>query len=233
MFRAHRSCCATRRVERNIARKSLCKPFGERFRKGRAKNSSRAPTTFQERAKIAQERAKIAQERANIAQERAKIAQNRANIAQARVTIASRSRQKRFLVNFWSILGSSGSFLRRPRGDFGSIFVACVRSFARASVAAFGRLFVRSFVQSFARAFVRLSSPRPFDFELRVLVRSHTRSFAHSFVHVRSFACLLVCSLVRFLTSPKHVDTTARIDEAALAALFVAILTRSEQTTST
>ena len=152
---------------------------------------------FQERAKIAQERAKIAQERANIAQERTKIAQDRANIAQARATIASRSRQDQFfaifgnICRFWALLARSRSAPEPILARFSCHVFVCSRVLLLLRLVVCS--FVRSFVQSFARAFVRLSSSRPFDFELRVLVRSHTRSFA-----IRScmFARLRVCSSV-------------------------------------
>ena len=202
----HRTKIALQAFRRAFSQRSC-----EKLVPSALQDAPRAPKRLQERAKIAQERAKIAQERANIAQERAKIAQNRANIAQARATIASRSRQERFLAIFvdfglsWLVPEASQ---RRFWLDFRGV---C--SFVRACFCCCVWSFVRSFVQSFARAFVRLSSPRLFDFELRVLVRSHTRSFARSFVHVRSFACLLVRSLIRFLTSPKQVDTTARQHE--------------------
>ena len=202
----HRTKIALQAFRRAFSQRSC-----EKLVPSALQDAPRAPKRLQERAKIAQERAKIAQERANIAQERAKIAQNRANIAQARATIASRSRQERFLAIFvdfglsWLVPEASQ---RRFWLDFRGV---C--SFVRACFcSAFGRLFVRSFA-SFARALLRLSSLRPIDFELRLFVRSRTRSFARSFVHVRSFACSLDRSLVRFLTSTIQVDTTARQHE--------------------
>ena len=148
-----RSARSRSKMRLQAFRKAFSHRSREKLAPSAPRDVPRAPRWLQERFKIAYERAKIAQERANIAQERAKIAQERAKFAQASATIAPRA----ILSDFSSISASLGAFQERPRSDLSSIFVAYVRWFARASVAAFGRLFVRLFARSrrsLARSFV-------------------------------------------------------------------------------
>ena len=175
MFRAHQSCRATRRVRRKIARKSLCEPFGKRFRQGRAKTSSRALSEASWRANLAPRTANLAAKTANLAAKTAQLAVLRPFQTHARAALSRQDRAKSASERFWFDFGLSGDApgpsQERSGSDFAMIFVFPVRSFVRPFFCCF-------VVCWFVLSLVRVRSSVPSFVCRRAFVRAFFRSFS-------------------------------------------------------
>ena len=237
MYRAHRSCPASTRGRRKIARNSLCKPFSKPLRKGRAKNSLRALSEASwERPGASLERPKTSWEPPGSVQgasrgsprplwERSGHVPGNPCFAK----IAPRAILLDFcsiFARFWPLLDRPGTSKERPGSDFDVFCVCRDRTFMAVCFCSFARLFVRSFARSFVHW--RDEASRCDSRLTRISAGCCCLLFRP--LLVRSFACSLV--RIHAVSSLRSSDQTKNKTRRFRVASFVFLLELA-RTTST